>query len=139
MAQNKLSPCHCINLRKTAKNITDYYNRAIEPCGLTVSQFSALWNLDYLGQSNTTALAERMGLDRSTLVRNLKPLLAGGYVEDSAPEGQRDRILGVTPKGKMALEIGIPLWKEAQKKIIALIGPENMDSYKNTLSKLSEL
>ena len=139
MAQNKLSPCHCINLRKTAKHITDYYNKAIEACGLTVSQFSVLWNLDYLGQSNTTALAERVGLDRSTLVRNLKPLLTGGFMKDSAPEGQRDRVLGVTSKGKMALEIGIPLWKEAQKKVNTMLGAEHMDCYKEALGKLLEL
>lgn len=135
----KLSPCHCINLRRTSGCITEYYDRAVEPCGLTISQFSLLWNLDFLGQSNTTALAARMDLDRSTLARNLRPLLANGFIEDAARANSRNRMLKVTPKGKMALEIGIPLWKAAQKKIIAAIGEENLDIFKNILSKLQGL
>lgn len=139
MSQNRLTPCHCINIRRTANNLTDYYNRALEPCGLTVSQFSVLWNLDFLGQSNTTSLAERVGLDRSTLVRNLKPLLANGFVEDAAQDSRRDRILKVTPKGKLALEIGIPLWKDAQQNVISTIGEANLGLYKDILLKLQAL
>lgn len=132
----KLTPCHCINMRRAAKHITEYYNQALEPCGLTVSQFSVLWNLDFLEQSNTTALAERVGVDRSTLVRNLKPLLTDGFIEDTAAEGQRNRDLRVTSKGKMALEIAIPLWKTAQKNIASLIGAEKLDDLKDILGRL---
>lgn len=135
----KLSPCHCINMRRVANHITEYYNQVLEPCGLTVSQFSVLWNLDFLGQSNTTALAERVGVDRSTLVRNLKPLLTGGFIEDTAAEGQRNRDLRVTTKGKMALEIGIPLWKTAQKYINGLIGAEKLDALKDILGQLQAI
>lgn len=135
----KLTPCHCINMRRVANHITEYYNRAIVSCGLTVSQFSVLWNLDFLEQSNTTVLAERVGVDRSTLARNLKPLLTGAFIEDTAIAGQRDRVLKVTPKGKMALEIGIPLWKAAQKEINGLIGPEKLDNFKDILVKLQTI
>lgn len=136
---NKLSPCNCVNLRRVTGTVTDYYNRAIESCGLTINQFSLLWNLDFLETSNITALAERMGLERSTLVRNLKPLTMKGYIEDTAGAGERDRRLKVTPKGKMALEIGIPLWKEAQKYIKAVIGAENMDVFRDILLNLQEI
>lgn len=139
MTQKKLTPCHCINMRRTTNHLTEYYNQAIEPCGLTVSQFSLLWNLDFLGHSNTTNLALRAGLDRTTLTRNLKPLLANGLMEDAAQESSRDHILSVTPKGKMALEIGIPLWQTAQKNVITTIGMENMDIFKDLLCKLQKL
>lgn len=138
-SNNNLSPCHCVNLRRATGALTDYYNQAIEPCGLTISQFSLLWSLDFLGTSNITALAERVGLERSTLVRNLKPLTGKGYIEDLAGAGERDRQLRVTPKGKMALEIGIPLWKEAQREIKTVIGIDNMDMFREILAKLQAL
>ena len=135
----KTSPCHCINIRRVAGHITDYYSRAIEPCGLTVNQFSVLWSLDFLGRSNTTTLAEQVGLERSTLARNLKPLLSRGFIEDTAPAGRRDRMFRVTPKGKMALEIGIPLWQAAQKEINALIGPDKLTDFKAVLMRLQDI
>ena len=138
-ANNKSTPCYCINMRRVSHHTTEHYNRALEPCGLTVSQLSVLWHLDFLGQSNTTALAERVGLDRSTLVRNLKPMQRNGYIDDISTAGHRDRILRVTNKGKMALEIGIPLWKAAQKDVLRLLGPEKLADLKNILSQLQEL
>lgn len=134
----KRTPCHCINLRRAANHITNYYTRALEPCGLTVSQFSVLWSLDALGQSNTTALAERVGLDRSTLVRNLKPLQTGGFIGDVAEAGQRDRMLHVTEKGAKALEIGIPLWKSAQREVKGLLG-EKLEIFSDALYALQTL
>ena len=135
----KRTPCHCINLRRVAAHVTDYYSRVLKPCGLTVSQFSLLWTLDAMEQSNTTALAERVGLDRSTLVRNLKPLQDAGFIDDISGDGQRDRVLHVTDKGKRALEIGRPLWKSAQKEIVALLGPERLEVFNDVLHKLQRL
>lgn len=138
--ENKnLSPCHCINLRRVTGAVTEHYNRALAPTGLTVNQFSLLWNLEFLGQSNMTTLASRACLDNSTLARNLKPLLEKGFIVDKAPGGQRDRLLSVTPKGQMALEIGIPIWKNIQSELKNAIGPEDMAVFKKVLGKLLEI
>lgn len=138
--ENKnLSPCHCINLRRATGAVTEHYNRALVSTGLTVNQFSLLWNLEFLGQSNMTTLAGRACLDNSTLARNLKPLLEKSFIVDNAPAGQRDRLLSVTSKGQMALEIGIPIWKEIQKELKDTVGPEDMAAFKRALGKLLEL
>lgn len=138
-ANCKRTPCHCINLRRAANHISEYYTRVLEPCGLTVSQFSVLWTLDAMGRSNTTALAERVGLDRSTIVRNLKPLLEKEFIEDVSDEGQRDRVLRVTEKGAKALKIGIPLWKSAQKEVKDLLGAEKLNIFRDVLCMLQIL
>ena len=139
MTATKLTRCHCVNLRRAAKHVTDYYDRAIEPGGITLSQFSLLRNLDMLGQSNTTTLAERLCLDRTTLVRNLKPLLENGLVADMASKGRRDRMLRLTPEGKNTLETCLPLWEEANGTISAAIGPERSGDFENTLRRLLDV
>ena len=92
-----------------------------------------------MGRSNTTALAERVGLDRSTIVRNLKPLLEKEFIEDVSDEGQRDRVLRVTEKGAKALKIGIPLWKSAQKEVKDLLGAEKLNIFRDVLCMLQIL
>ena len=69
------SQCYCMNLRRAANAVTDYYDAVLKDLGVSVSQFSLLLNLARMETANTSELAERVKLDRSTLVRNLKPLL----------------------------------------------------------------
>jgi DNA-binding MarR family transcriptional regulator len=132
-------PCHCINTRRAANAITAYYDQILLPCALSVSQFSLLWTLDGLGQSNVTRLAEYVGLERSTVVRNLNPLRKGEFVADLAGGKRRERELVVTAKGKSAISLGVPLWKQAQKDIYVLIGPENLAVFREVLQRLQQL
>ena len=132
-------PCHCINTRRAANAITAYYDRMLEPCAVSVSQFSLLWSLDGLGSSNVTQLAGHVGLERSTVVRNIKLLQEKELLED-APESQsRDRRIRVTPRGKALIEIGIPLWKQAQKDIYSLLGDADTDAFRRVLNALQGL
>lgn len=113
--------------------------QALAETGLNVGQFSLLWNLDSLDQSNVARLAEALGLERTTVVRNLKPLLADGYIDDMIGDNSRDRKLVVTAKGKAALTKAIPLWKEAQKKMRSVIGQENVQIFKDVQARLQQV
>lgn len=133
------NPCYCINVKRAAGNLTSYYDKALEKCNLSVGQFSLLWNLATIGESNVTKLAECLGLERSTVVRNLRPLLFDGFISDNAQGGSRDRQLFVTEKGKEALTIGIPLWKQAQKDIRKIVGSDDLGMFKDVISKLQKI
>lgn len=133
------SPCHCITLRRAANAITEYYDRAFQELALTTSQYSLLKNLGRLETASTSELAEEVNLDRSTLVRNLKPLQERGLIMDQAKKNTRNHKFVLTDEGYALLEKAVPLWEQAQKEIRAYLGEENVEQFMKTLYKLQEL
>ena len=91
MAKLYKSKCYCTNLRRSANAISDFYDNALKNAGLTVSQYYLLINLSRLGKANITHWAQRVGLDRSTMVRNIKPLESRGLIEKTEGHGKTSR------------------------------------------------
>ena len=70
------------------------------------------------------ALAERSGLEQSTLSRNLRTLEGAGLVEITAVESDlRRRAAWLTETGARRLEAALPLWRKAQAKLARHVGP----------------
>ncbi|MDR3200401.1 MAG: MarR family winged helix-turn-helix transcriptional regulator, partial [Spirochaetales bacterium] len=107
--------------------------------GITVTQYSLLRNLSGEGVCSVSALALRVGLERSTLVRNLKPLSAKGYISDGALLRSRSRSLCVTAAGKMLLKKILPLWETAQRGVREKLGIRGTAALLRLLSALEEL
>jgi DNA-binding MarR family transcriptional regulator len=80
-----------------------------------------------------------MGLERTTLVRNLKPLIAAGLVRDLAGEGERDRKLTVTPSGFKTLDAARTLWKKAQAGFKKHLGKEDFARFMAIAGGLEKL
>ncbi len=140
MEQNKKrSVCHCINLRRAANRVTEYYDKIMASSGLTVNQYSLLLHLKALQVTSITDLAIEMRLDRSTLVRNLKPLMEAGFVEDIAREGTRNRQLRLTAGGEVVLNRADPLWEQAQKGIEEELTDGNLERLMDFLYRLEDL
>ena len=102
--------CLCTKLRRSARAVTRVYDDALKGIGLTTAQFSLLRHLSRLEQPSISALADAMGLDRSTLGRNLKPLEAEGLVKLEEGEDQRNRIVVLTPTGLERIVRGRDAW-----------------------------
>lgn len=133
------SPCHCINLRRANSAVTAFYDRALAPLGLTVSQYSLLVNLGRLGPASVSRLAGKMGLERTTLTRTIKPLLAQNLIEDGSPPDCRDRRLSLTRTGRAKVDEGLVLWEEAQKAFESQLGPTRLSLLNQCLAALEAL
>jgi DNA-binding MarR family transcriptional regulator len=126
----ELSGCTCLRLRRAARRITQIYDHLLEPAGLTVNQFSLLGQLYGATRSRRIglpigALAERMGMDPTTLNRNLKPLEAQGLVRNAADAADRRvRSVLITAKGATKLQKAIPFWRRAQAQVEEALGVE---------------
>lgn len=118
--------CHCVNLRRAANTISKIYDAKLHTIGLSVNQFYLLVSLNELGTASVSDLANYVGLDRSTLVRTLKPLLNSGLIVDRSMQSQRNRSLQLTESGVQKLEEGTPVWNEAQKLVEDKVGAENI-------------
>jgi len=69
------------------------------------------------GEVTINGLAERMAMDRTTLSRNLKPLVREGLLEVSPGDG-RTRLMCISPEGKRALDEACPMWQVAQQEVV---------------------
>jgi hypothetical protein len=70
----KLGPCACSQVRRLARKLSSFYDTLLSPEDLTITQYSLLANIELAGQPSHAPLAEKVGMDRTTLTRNLLPL-----------------------------------------------------------------
>jgi DNA-binding MarR family transcriptional regulator len=96
-------PCVGFNTRHATRLITQYYDKALTPVGLRSTQYSLL---------NALSMQD-MAMGRTTLTRNLNPLLKMGLVNVSVGSDRRARSIKITPKGKSALEKALPYLEKA--------------------------
>lgn len=136
MAKLYKSKCYCTNLRRSANAISDFYDNALKNAGLTVSQYYLLINLSRLGKANITHWAQRVGLDRSTMVRNIKPLESRGLIEKTEGHGKTFTLSEI---GKKALGEAVVIWNETQKKIKNFLGEEDSEAVLRIGAKLQNL
>ena len=118
-------------MRRATRRVTQRYDHALEPTGLTASQFGLLGYLHGASSapahaSSIGAIAEWLGMDPTTLNRNLKPLLAKGMVKNATdPADGRVRIVRVTEKGLRTLREALPRWRDAQADVEKAIGSKS--------------
>lgn len=114
-AQDMFAACHCLAAQRAARTLARRYDEALRPIGLTSHQFSLMSALLLDRPLPLTQLAQLLGLDRTTLTRNLAPLEARGLVETRAdPDDRRVRGLTLTATGRRLLAQAVPLWRRAQ-------------------------
>jgi len=114
--------CACLNLRMAARAVTQMYDAVLKPSGLKATQFSVLAAVALQGPASMTAIARALVMDRTTLTRNLRPLVARGLVAGAAGGDKRQRTIAVTAKGSSALASALPLWKKAHDQIVDGVG-----------------
>jgi len=119
--------CACANLRRAARAVTQVFDEALAPSGLRATQFTLLVTNRLAGESTINELAERMTMDRTTLSRNLKPLVRSGLLEVRPGEDGRTRLVRVTPAGELMLEEAYPLWQQAQRETVSVLAEEGLE------------
>lgn len=128
--------CHCINLRRAANFVTKLYDEVLCPIGLTVNQYYLILNIELLGKCSVQELANEVGLERTSVVRNLKPLFKSGLISDNAEKKERSCSISLTAKGREVFKQGQNFRVIAQEKIENLIGVENIETLEKILAIL---
>jgi DNA-binding MarR family transcriptional regulator len=106
--------CACSAARRRSRELTRFYERAMRGSGLRASQFTLLATLIQTGPTPATRLADFLGLERTTLTRNLRPLLRDGLVVIEEGVDRRVHRVAVTAKGQEAARAAFPFWRKAQ-------------------------
>ena len=129
--------CSCFAVRKAARAITQHYDRTLRPSGLRGTQFTVLVVLALGGKKPLGQVAEALGTERTTLTRNLRPLIARGLVTIASHRDARIQLLEVTPMGVRAARAALPLWHEAQRSISGFFTPVALRSLESATQAAS--
>jgi DNA-binding MarR family transcriptional regulator len=119
-----LDACLCLALRRTARIVTQRYDAALRPYGIRVTQVAVLTAAASGDGVPLARAADRLGMDRTTLLRNVRPLVRRGLVDIRRPPGHRHDELRATAKGRALLARVYPAWRRVQRAVRAqLAGP----------------
>lgn len=128
--------CHCLAARRNARFLTRLYDRHLAAASLSISQFSLLAMLGTHPDISISELAELMVMERTTLVRALKPLQTAGLIHSRA-EGVRSALrLGLSDAGMAKIKESEPFWLAAQAEYEAHIGTDRALSIRASLLRV---
>ena len=127
--------CVCFHLRKSARTITQFYDHTLAPSGLRATQFTLLRVISRTGGLPFSALADVLGMERTTLTRNLRPLERDKLVRTVPGADRRVRLVSLTPKGERKLAEAEPLWAQAHARVTGGLGAETWATLQRGLSR----
>src|SRR5437763_15819511 len=110
------STCTCGELRKAARAITLLYDNAFKSSGLLSTQFNVLQAIYNIHSMRISDLANKLGMDRTTLTRNLSVLERQGFIEISQGKDHRTRMVTATQKGRSAVSKAILLLNKVKHR-----------------------
>jgi len=122
------TPQGCTNfkLRQLARRVAQRYDAEIARAGLKGTQYSLLSYVIKLGPIRPVDLAAGLNVDASTLSRNLKPLVAAGWVTLEAGADARSRLVQATDAGRAKRVEAQRRWRVAQEGVNATLGAQRV-------------
>ena len=118
--------CIAVRLRLLNRVVTNFYDDALRPLGLKVSQLNLLIVTAKLGLARPAQVCAILQLDPSTLSRNVERMRAHGWLEAVPDEDARAQPFRLTPSGQRLIEKAVPAWEEAQRQAGELLGDEGI-------------
>jgi DNA-binding MarR family transcriptional regulator len=130
--------CALANVRRASRALTGMYDDALAPVGLRSTQFTLLAQIAATDGIAMTELADQLGMDRTTLTRNLTPLVRERWLRIEAAADRRVRLVSVTPSGFRLLAQAAPLRAAAQERVVAALGRERYQEWLGLLDHVAE-
>ena len=125
-------PCMCANFRRAARALSQRYDEALRPLGLTITQFTILQALSLAGDITQGTLGEILAMDSTTLTRTLAVMNKHGWIAKKYGKDRRERRLCLTPLGKSEFSRAVPHWQRSQETLRGRLGNRRW----NDLTKL---
>ncbi len=130
--------CLCLFVQRAARAMARRFDEALRPLGLTNGQFSLLMSLNRPEPAGIKSVAALLGMDRTTLTANLKPLERRGLVKGLVDEAdRRSRLLVLTPSGRSLLVRAVPIWRREHAAMERKLPEGRADALRSDLAALS--
>src|SRR5882757_8235725 len=122
--------CFCLASRQAARKITRLYDSYMQEAGIRVTQFTILSQLMLRGELPIGKLAGILGMERTTLTRNLTPLEEQKWISIKAGDDPRSRMIAITAQGRGMVRRGFPYWSKAQAEVGKMLGADGQAALK---------
>lgn len=129
--------CMCANLRRAARLVTQLYSQEMGPW-LEPAQYSLLTAISMSNATGQAALGRILGLDKTTLSRNLKVLQRNRWIELAESQDRRERGYRLTAEGKGILVRTNPGWLRAQERLRSALPPDEWETLMGTFRRVAE-
>lgn len=129
--------CVCFNIRRVSRLITQFFDAEAPRNGLRPTQTPILRALQAKAEWSMAELSEWLGLERTTLLRNLRPLQRDGLVRVKGGGRGTHVKLEITDKGRKVVAKMHPGWHSAQDKVIATLGKERWSTIMTDLADVA--
>ena len=127
--------CVCFNLRWVARAVTQFFDAELRRHGIRPTQTPILSALAAKPGWSMDELSDWLGMERTTLVRNLRPLERDGLLELSGTGRGGKVSVSLTPKGKKELAEAMPAWHAAQQAVVKTLGEERWSAILTDLER----
>jgi len=108
------------------RQVGRHYDAEVAKSGLKTTQYSLLSHVLHLGPLRPVDLAQAMGIEASTLSRNLKPMIAAGWLLQGEGPDARSRLIEITDDGRKKRTEAQRRWRAAQENLNELLGVERV-------------
>jgi DNA-binding MarR family transcriptional regulator len=122
--------CFCLASRQAARKITRLYDSYMQGSGVRATQFTILSQLMLRGEMPIGKLAGILGMERTTLTRNLTLLEQQKWISIKAGDDPRSRMIGITAQGRGMVRRGFPYWSKAQAQVGKMLGADGQAALK---------
>jgi DNA-binding MarR family transcriptional regulator len=129
--------CTCFNVRRVSRVITQFFDAEVRRHGIRPTQTPILRALQAKNGWSMAELSEWLGMERTTLLRNLRPLQRDGLVRAKGGGRGGHVELEITEKGRAAVAKTLPAWRSAQDKVVAILGKERWSSIISDLQQVT--
>jgi DNA-binding MarR family transcriptional regulator len=127
--------CFCLASRQAARKITRLYDGYMQKSGIRATQFTILSQLMLRGEMPIGKLAGILGMERTTLTRNLTIPEQRKWISIKAGDDSRSRLAGITAQGRAMVRRGFPYWSQAQAHVGKMLAADGQSALKTLASR----
>ena len=131
--------CICISIRKAANHISKVYDYELSVLDIKITQYSALKNIQALGNPSVNELSKTLDLERTTVLRNLDKLKKMDLISYKKDDVYKVKVISLTVNGKKKLNEAKVIWEKTQQKFLNAFGLNNKNQFESFMNKISKL
>ena len=131
--------CMCISIRKAANHISKVYDHELSVLGIKITQYSALKNIQALGNPSVNELSKKLDLERTTVLRNLDKLKKMDFISYKKNDVYKVKVISLTVNGRKKLNDAKVIWEKTQQNFLNAFGSNNKNQFDTLMNKISKL
>ncbi len=127
----------CGNFRRTARALTQVYEKEFRPFGLKSTQFTILQALSFCGEVSQGQLGKMLAMDSTTLTRTLEIMNKHGWLAERRGDDRRERWLRLSKAGEAQLNRALPVWEKVQSQLRERVGERRWEQLRQFTHQLT--